>query len=263
MIIKCPECGKEISEFSEKCIGCGYPLAKMKKEQEKQKAKEKYLSEHKEIEKYNTKKDTLKRANGKGGVRFLGNNRRKPYAAVITVKNEGTKQVREAIGYFETREEAIAALDEYSANRLSQKDTGLDKFNSKKKSKTKKDAETELKIIDEMNGFDFEKWCADLLKGNGYEKIIVTSKSNDQGVDILCECNEVKYCIQCKRFKSHIGNTPVQEIIGGKMYYGCHVAVVMTNSTFTKGATELAKKSNVLLWDREKLIQMIIDASAE
>ncbi|MBQ2295055.1 MAG: zinc ribbon domain-containing protein [Spirochaetales bacterium] len=25
-LIKCPECGKEISDKSEICIGCGYPI---------------------------------------------------------------------------------------------------------------------------------------------------------------------------------------------------------------------------------------------
>lgn len=29
-LIKCPECGKEISDKSEKCIHCGYPLVKEK-----------------------------------------------------------------------------------------------------------------------------------------------------------------------------------------------------------------------------------------
>lgn len=27
-LIKCPECGKEVSEFSDNCIGCGYPISK-------------------------------------------------------------------------------------------------------------------------------------------------------------------------------------------------------------------------------------------
>ena len=29
-LIKCPECGKEISDKSEKCIHCGFPLVKEK-----------------------------------------------------------------------------------------------------------------------------------------------------------------------------------------------------------------------------------------
>lgn len=31
MLIKCPECGKEVSDQSEVCIHCGYPLLKNKK----------------------------------------------------------------------------------------------------------------------------------------------------------------------------------------------------------------------------------------
>lgn len=27
MLIECPECGKEVSDKSKVCIGCGYPLA--------------------------------------------------------------------------------------------------------------------------------------------------------------------------------------------------------------------------------------------
>lgn len=36
-----------------------------------------------------------------------------------------------------------------------------------------------------------------------------------------------------------------------------HVAVVLSNNYFTKSAKELAKKNNVLLWDRDKLKDMI------
>jgi len=32
-LIKCPECGKEISSFAESCIGCGYPLKTKEKEE--------------------------------------------------------------------------------------------------------------------------------------------------------------------------------------------------------------------------------------
>ena len=37
----------------------------------------------------------------------------------------------------------------------------------------------------------------------------------------------------------------VQEVIGSKSMNDCHVAVVITNNTFTKSAIELAEKSNV------------------
>lgn len=34
MLVKCPECGKEISDQSDKCIYCGYPLGRKSKEDE-------------------------------------------------------------------------------------------------------------------------------------------------------------------------------------------------------------------------------------
>ena len=63
----------------------------------------------------------------------------------------------------------------------------------------------------------------------------------------------IKYAIQCKNYASALSNTPVQEVSAGKQFYGCHVGVVMTNSTFTPGAIQLAAATNVLLWDRRKL----------
>lgn len=57
-LIKCPECGKDVSNLAEKCIHCGYPLQgqikyksykAMKKEKEERKKKlEKEVMEKKE-----------------------------------------------------------------------------------------------------------------------------------------------------------------------------------------------------------------------
>lgn len=38
-LIKCPECGKEISDKSEKCIGCGFPIKDFLQNQEEEKTK--------------------------------------------------------------------------------------------------------------------------------------------------------------------------------------------------------------------------------
>lgn len=40
-LMKCPECGREISDQSETCIHCGYPLKKESKEAENPSAEEK------------------------------------------------------------------------------------------------------------------------------------------------------------------------------------------------------------------------------
>ena len=121
------------------------------------------------------------------------------------------------------------------------------------------DIEERISIAD-MSGVDFEHFCADLLRLNGFSDVSVTPSSGDQGVDIIAKKDGVKYAIQCKHYSSPVGNTPVQEVSAGKLYYHCHVGVVLTNSIFTKSATELANATNVLLWDSYKLHELIKNA---
>ena len=122
------------------------------------------------------------------------------------------------------------------------------------------DIEDLLFSIDCMEGHEFEHFCAKLLVKNGFTNVEVTQASGDQGVDIIAIKDELKYAIQCKNYSSHLGNTPIQEVCAGKMFYQCHVAAVMTNSTFTSGAKELAKATGVLLWDRTMLEKLIKSA---
>lgn len=116
------------------------------------------------------------------------------------------------------------------------------------------------KIVDideRMDGFDFEKFSGEILKNNGFEKVQITKSSNDFGVDIIAYKDDIKYSIQCKKYSSSVGISAVQEVIASKVMNDSHVAVVLTNNYFTKSAKELAKKNNVLLWDRDKLKDMI------
>ncbi len=111
--------------------------------------------------------------------------------------------------------------------------------------------------FDYMEGHDFEEYCAILLKNIGYHDVKVTKGSNDNGIDILATLGGVKYGIQCKCYSSDIGVKAIQEVYTGAKYYNCHVPVVLTNQHFTKQAIELAKITNVLLWDREYLTVLV------
>lgn len=111
--------------------------------------------------------------------------------------------------------------------------------------------------LDYMDGFDFENYSAELLKANGFTNVEVTQYSNDFGVDVIAYKDDIKYAIQCKKYSSPVGIKAVQEVIGSKVMNDCHVAVVLTNNTFTKSAIELAEKNNVLLWDANKLKELI------
>ena len=111
--------------------------------------------------------------------------------------------------------------------------------------------------IDQMEGHDFEYFCADLLKERGFLDVQVTKGSGDYGVDILAEKDGITYGIQCKCYNSPVGVKAVQEAYAGRDYYDCMVGAVMTNQYFTRPAVEAAKKLKILLWDRGYLDSMM------
>ena len=110
--------------------------------------------------------------------------------------------------------------------------------------------------IDIMSGFEFEKFISRLFQKMGY-KSYATQETNDQGVDVIAEKGDVKIAIQTKCYNGVVGNSAIQEIVAGMKYYDADKAMVITNSTFTKSAIELAKKNNVQLWDRKILKEKI------
>ena len=115
---------------------------------------------------------------------------------------------------------------------------------------------TKARALDEMDGFDFEYYCADLLADNGFVDIQVTRSSGDYGIDILAEKDGVTYAIQCKRYTGLVGVKAVQEAYAGRDYYDRMVGAVLTNQYFTKPAVQAARKLKILLWDRDYIQAM-------
>lgn len=104
--------------------------------------------------------------------------------------------------------------------------------------------------VDEMEGIDFEYYCADLLTAHGFNEVEVTKSSGDYGIDILAQKEGITYAIQCKRYSGPVGVKAVQEAYAGRDYYDCMVGCVLTNQYFTQPAVDAAKKLKILLWDR-------------
>lgn len=104
-----------------------------------------------------------------------------------------------------------------------------------------------------MTGQEYEERCARRLRRCGFSRVTLTKGSGDQGVDILARRKGERYAIQCKYYARPVGNRAVQEAFAGAKYYGCDRAVVLTNSTFTAAAEELADSTGVLLWEGDDL----------
>ena len=110
--------------------------------------------------------------------------------------------------------------------------------------------------MEELEGHDFEYYCAELLRRDGFLNVEVTKGSGDYGVDILAEKDGITYAIQCKRYSKPVGVKAVQEAYAGRDMYDRMVGVVMTNQFFTTPAVEAAKKLKILLWDGGYVTEM-------
>lgn len=111
--------------------------------------------------------------------------------------------------------------------------------------------------MDELEGHDFEYYCAKLLEERGFLEVEVTKGSGDFGADILAEKDGITYAFQCKCYNTPVGVRAVQEAYAGRDFYGRMVGVVMTNQYFTTPAVEAASKLKILLWDRGYLDSML------
>jgi len=110
--------------------------------------------------------------------------------------------------------------------------------------------------IKNLSGYEFEDFIVELCKKIGYT-VRKTKLSGDQGADIIIEKFDERTVIQTKNHKNQITNKAVQEVIAARSYYSCDKAIVIGTSDYTNSAKDLAKKSNVDLWDKEKLMKMV------
>lgn len=121
--------------------------------------------------------------------------------------------------------------------------------------KQRKKARMSLLYIDEMNGHEFEVFCAKILENNiGFESVRVTKGSGDFGADIVAtDYYGNRWVWQCKKYSSKLTNKPIQEVVASKAHYKANRAGVITNSLFTDAAVQLAKENEVYLIDRREI----------
>lgn len=124
----------------------------------------------------------------------------------------------------------------------------------------KRDGATAISDVDEMTGDEFERVTVRVLKANGYTFVTKTVASGDYGIDVTAEKNGKKYAFQCKRYSGNVGVKAVQEAYSGAKMYHADVAAVITNSSFTPNAQNMAKEIGVLLIDRNGLIKLMRNA---
>lgn len=106
--------------------------------------------------------------------------------------------------------------------------------------------------IDNMNGLEFECYVADLLYRQGYSNVSLTEQF-DYGVDIVAEKDGIRWGIQTKRYSGLVKAAAVRQVVTGLRLYGCDRGMVITNSTFSRVAKQLAEGNDCVLIDRYDL----------
>lgn len=110
--------------------------------------------------------------------------------------------------------------------------------------------------IDLMDGIEFERYIVDLLIQNGFRNVSLTEKY-DFGVDIVAEKGGLRCGIQVKRYNGLVKAAAVRQVVTALKHYNCDQAMVITNSTYSKVARQLADSNNCVLIDRMELIKLI------
>lgn len=113
-----------------------------------------------------------------------------------------------------------------------------------------------MDAIDAMTGLEFERCVADLLRSRGYENIRLTEQY-DLGVDIIADKDDTRWGIQVKRYNGLVGADAVRQVVSALRSYQCDMAMVVTNSVYSRPAEQLARDNNCVLIDRNEVITWI------
>ncbi len=120
-----------------------------------------------------------------------------------------------------------------------------------------------LDILKEISPNGFERLCQRLLRESGFEKVTVTGKSSDGGIDgngILKINPFVSFNVifQCKRYKETVGAPQIRDFRGAMMGRA-DKGIFLTTGRFTMEAKKEARRDGVPpieIVDGEKLVEM-------
>ena len=107
-----------------------------------------------------------------------------------------------------------------------------------------------------QSGIEFEQFLQYIFTRLGYDAQ-ATKASGDQGADLILRKNGTVLVVQAKFYDRPVGNKAVQEAAAALRFYNGNRAMVVTNSTYTNSARELAKKNDVMLIDKDQLQELI------
>ena len=167
--------------------------------------------------------------------------KRKFYTIKLTLENKHES-------CFKSLKEDLERIEDEYKNQLSQRKNSLARNNI---SKT-------IEELLELDPREFEEYIGQLYKSMGYQTE-VTPYSNDKGVDVIMYKDDVKYVIQCKRYKGTVGSPDIQKFIGALDHSKADKGIFVTTGMFSFEAEKMAKEHPIILVNRITLAKMIIN----
>lgn len=94
----------------------------------------------------------------------------------------------------------------------------------------------------------YTKFVARKLQASGFTDVKIIPESDFSGADITAVYkNGASVCVRCEYDEFIVDANVIEETLDAKTALGCRAAMVVTNSTFTDEARNLAKQNGILL----------------
>lgn len=123
-----------------------------------------------------------------------------------------------------------------------------------------------LEVLRTLTPNGFERICQRLMRESGFERVTVTGRSHDQGIDgigilLINRFVSFKVLFQCKRYRGSVSRSQVAEF-RNSMIGRADKGIIITTGTFTSEAIREADRDGappVELVDGQKLVKMFED----
>ena len=112
-----------------------------------------------------------------------------------------------------------------------------------------------------MDPYEFEDLCKLLLEKEGFVNVHRKGGSGDMGVDVVAQRfngnSKDFWLVQCKRWVSNVGSTPLQRLVSERERLGAHQIACYTTSDYTNDAKKVAKSQGVIIVNGNELLQKL------
>lgn len=151
---------------------------------------------------------------------------------------------------FDEIKDTIQTLEEEYKNILLTQD---------EKEKIRKTMAQKIEDLLELSPREFEKYIGELFNHLGYSTE-VTQYVNDKGIDIVMYKDDIKYVVQCKRYKGTVGSPEIQTFLGALNHANADKGFFVTTGMFSFEAEKMAEQHPIQLINRVDLAKLILKA---